>query len=199
MPTAERKRPWYLVMALLGALGLGAHGASNGWVLMTLYREDIDPTQFARAVADEADRAAIVARFQTLVAALDAAKSRGWPMGVALLLLGSAVAVFAMRALAGSPGARAALVQLVVAHAALDVAHHRILSDVERAEITAFGALQYAQASRDSYEPALARAPTSLAFFLGLRLASGVLIVVALTRRRSRDFFDAMAAAVEER
>ena len=31
MVSAERKRPWYLVLALLGALALGTAGAFQGW------------------------------------------------------------------------------------------------------------------------------------------------------------------------
>jgi hypothetical protein len=200
MPTAERKRPWYLVMALLGALALGAYGAANGWFLMMLYREDLDPAQFMRGIVDEADRAAVASRFQTLVAALDAAKGRGWPLGVAMLVVGCAVVVFSMRALGGSPGARAALVQLAVVQGGLDAAQNRALREVELAKVAFSQAEQYAQVHEALYSPIPpSQAASVLAVFLWLRLATGALVVVALTRRRSRAFYEAMSTAVEER
>src|SRR5258708_34261957 len=122
MPVAERKRPWYLVLALLGALALGTTGACSGWTTVAVYREPIDPTFASEGISDEADRVAVVTRVQTYLQTLDAAKRRGWPIGVATLLLGSAVFVFAMRALGGNGGARAALIQGVLAQAGVSAA-----------------------------------------------------------------------------
>jgi hypothetical protein len=203
MPTAERKRPWYLVMALLGALALGAYGASNGWVLMNLYREDLDVAQATKGLAEEADRLAVGSRFQALLVAIDAAKGRGWPLGIAMLLVGSAVVVFTMRALGGSAGARAVLVQLVFAQAGLDATHHWVLRDVERAILAYQEAQLYAQYHEPFYAQNLSAQPgrveTALLIPLALRVAGAALIVVALTRRRSRAFYEAVAATVEER
>ncbi len=207
MATAERKRPWYLVSALLGALALGAYGASGGWTLMTFYRETIDPAQVGQAIANEADRVAVVERVRALLTILDADKSRGWPLAVAAMILGSAVTVFAIRALGGSRAARTALMQLVIAQAGLDAASHWLLRDVERAEIAVGEAVEFARqhatADRARAEELVnVRAISTrvvVPVFLGLRLLGSVLVVVALTRRRSRDFFDAMAGAIEER
>src|SRR5579863_1558979 len=131
MAASERKRPWYLVLALLGALASGAVGARAGCNTVTLYRESVDLTLAGEGIADEADRAAVVARGEAYVRAFDAAKARGWPLGVATLLLGGATLFFAMRTMAGSGGARAALVQLVVAQAAVNMASHWLLQDVD--------------------------------------------------------------------
>lgn len=205
MATTERKRPWYLVLALLGALALGTSTASSGWKLISLYRERIDPVQAGRGVADEAERAVVVSRFEAFIRALDAEKSRGWPIGVGALVLGTAVTIFSMRALGGSRGARAALVQLLVAQAGLDVASHFLLRDVEQAEMAAGIAIDFARGHEAFANPTRAEEEASvlarlaIPVFLGLRTLGSALVVLALTRRRSRDFFDAMAAAVEER
>src|SRR5271166_784228 len=102
---AERKRPWYLVLALLGALALGMTGACNGWAAWTLYHEPVDVTLAGQGISDPADRAAVESRVDAYVHTLDAAKSRGWPVAVATLLLGSAMVIFSMRALGASGGA----------------------------------------------------------------------------------------------
>src|ERR1700760_3190551 len=117
MVVSTRKRPWFLVLALFGALALGSAGAFQGWATYITYHDPIDISSVGSDISDEADRAAIVARAHTFVQTIDNAQARMWPVGVASLLLGSAMFVFAMRALGGSPGARVALVQLVIAQA----------------------------------------------------------------------------------
>jgi hypothetical protein len=195
MAASERKRPWYLVLSLLAALAFGANGARSAWAMMMLYHEPIDPSMAGHGIADEADRAAVVARVEAYVHAIDAAKSRGWPLSVARLLVGVATLFFAMRAMAGSRGARTALVQLVLAQAALAVAGHWLLRDVDEAELRWIEAQQAASRERVPEEMLHAAEIGVVALHL---LGSG-LIVFGLTRRRSRDFFESAAAAVGER
>jgi hypothetical protein len=205
---AERKRPWYLVLALLCALALGTTAARKGWGTIALYREPVDTSLVGEGVADPADRAAVEASAQAFVLAIDGAKSRGWPIAVATLLLGGAMIVFSMRALGGSAGARAALVQIVVAQAGLNAAGYWLLRDVQNAEVAVGVARQVATIHENVTDHerademlratrASARIVNPLALFLGT-LASA-LVVVALTRRRSRDFFEGATPAVEER
>ncbi|MDP9149865.1 MAG: hypothetical protein M3O36_08015 [Myxococcota bacterium] len=208
MPAAERKRPWYLVLALMGALALGMTGACSGWSTMTLYREPIDSSLAAQGIADEADRAAVSSRVDAYVRTLDGAKARGWPLGVASLLVGGAIVILAMRALGGSGGARTALVQLVVAQAGLNAASFWLMRDVFDADLRVFEARQAAEIhERVPEKPrademsrttaAMLRAANPIAVVL--RTIGSALVVVALTRRRSRAFFDPSAAALEER
>ncbi len=205
---AERKRPWYLVLALLGALALGMTGACNGWAAVTLYREPIDVSLSGQGIPDPADRAAVEARVDSLVRTLDGAKSRGWPIALAGLLLGSAMVMFSMRALGGSRGARALLVQLAVAQGGLNGASYWLLRDVMDANTRWLEASEIAEVHER--EPDRSRADERLRATMvlvrarnpiGLVLSTlgSVLVVVALTRRRSREFFDAAAAAIEER
>jgi hypothetical protein len=186
---AERKRPLYLFLALLGALALGMTAARNGWGTIMAYREPVDVSLIAQGVADPTDRAAVESSALAYVHALDAAKPRGWPLAVGTLLLGAALIVFSMRALGGSGGARAALVQLVVAQAGVNVAGYWLLRDVLEAEAGVRVARGMTVAFARVWEP----------FMLVLSMLSSALVVVALTRRRTREFFEAGAAAFEER
>jgi hypothetical protein len=205
---AERKRPWYLVLALLGALALGSTGACNGWAAVNAYREPVDLTLYGEGISDAADRAAVEARVDAFVHTLDAAKSRGWPMAVASLLLGGAMVMFAMRALGGSRGARSVLVQLVVAQGGLNLASYWVLRDVMEADTRYQEARQVAYAhdriadraeADDALRATLAIVRIKNPVGLVLSALGSALVVVALTRQRSRDFFDAASTALEER
>jgi hypothetical protein len=208
MAAIERKRPWYLVLGLLAAIAFGVVGARSGWGTVTLYHEPINPSLAVQGIANEADRAVVVARVETYLNALDAAKSRGWPLGVATLLLGVATLFFAMRALGGSAGARAALVQLMVAQAGLNIVSHVLLHDVLDADLRVLEASETASIHEQGLDKprademirtteAMLRVASPIV--LALQLLGSALIVVALTRRRSREFFDPPAAAVRER
>lgn len=201
----ERKRPWYLVLALLGALALGTTGAYRGWVQVAAYHAVVDPSAIGEGIVDEHERAVVEARLEAVVHALDQAKSRGWPLGVAMLLLGGAMVFMSLRAIGGSGGARVALVQLALAQAGVTAANHFLLQGVNDAEAR----LQEARAVADEHALGLpvdgAALPTASmwraaeSMFLVLRSIGSALVVIGLTRRKSRDFFDAAAAAIEER
>jgi hypothetical protein len=202
---AERKRPWYLVVALLGALALGTTGAYAGWNAAALYFVSVDPSTAGEGIADAHDRELVVSRAQAELGVLDAQKARGWPIAVATLLLGGATLVFAMRALGGSRGARAALVQLVLAQAAVGVASHYLLRDVFEADLLWLAAKESAEehaagASHDRVPlPSASVLRAASTMILVLRTLGSALVVVGLTRLRSRAYFDETAAALEER
>ena len=189
MAAKERKRPWYLVLALLGALTLGTLGASVGWSRVLLYRDAIDVSVEGIGIADEAQRKLVVQRAQECIAALDAAKSRGWPLAVASLLLGSAILVFGVRTLGGSSGARTALVQLVIAQATVNAADYYLMRGAWNAQQRLYEAKQAAT----THVEVNSFAATALS-----TLASA-LVVFGLTRPRSRRSLDAVAGPVEGR
>ena len=202
-----RKRPWYLLVALLGALALGTAGAFQGWTTYVAYHDTIETSGVGRDIADEGERAAVVARVQAYVQTLDAAKSRAWPLGVATLLLGSAMFVFAMRALGGNGSARMVLVQLVVAQAGVNAASYWLLRDVFEADLRVHEATDAAEShdrvpERDRAEVLRAAEKMRRAGYpiaIALDTLTSALIVFGLTRRRSREFFDAAAKALQER
>lgn len=189
MAAKERKRPWYLVLALLGALTLGTLGASLGWSRVLLYREAIDVTAEGIGIANEAQRRLVVARAQECIAALDAAKSRGWPLAVASLLVGSAVLIFGVRTLGGSGSARTALVQLMIAQAGINAADYYLMRDAWNAQQRLYEAKQAATTHVEVNSFTL----TALSTF------ASALVIFGLTRPRSREFLDAVAGPIEER
>jgi hypothetical protein len=189
MAAKERKRPWYLVLALLGALTLGTFGASVGWSRVLLYRDAIDVSAEGLGIADEAQRKLVVRRVQECLEALDAAKSRGWPLAVASLLLGTAILVFGVRTLGGSSSARTALVQLVIAQASVNAADYTLMHGAWNAQQRLSEAKQAATAHIEMN----ALAATAFSTF------ASALIVFGLTRQRSRQFLDAVTGPVEER
>jgi hypothetical protein len=208
MAAAQRKRPWYLVLALVGAMALGATGACSGWSTVLLYRESVDPSLIGSRIPDEADRTAVVSRFEAYVHALDRAKSRGWPLAVATLLLGTAVLAAAMRALAGNSGARSALIQLVIAQATINGVSYALLRDVLEARVRLLEADKSAdlhasvgdRPKADEQARAYARVlRAATPFEFGMYTLGSALIVLALTRRRSRELLDSPKEAMGER
>jgi hypothetical protein len=206
MAAQPPKRPWYLVVALSLALGLGMTNACGGTKLFALYRAPADAIAASRAMHDIAaddDRAAVQARFDAYIASLDAAKNRGWPLAVALLILGSATVFFSMRAMGGSGSGRTALLQLIVVQAALAPAEPWLLRDVDEAETRLNEASQSARARSGAASAleidveafaALARGPVGLVLYT----LGSAFVLVGLTRRRSRAYFEGAAEAVEE-
>jgi hypothetical protein len=161
-----------------------------------LYREHIDTSMAGQGIVDEGDRAAVVARAEAYVQTLDAAKSRGWPLGVATLLLGMSTLFFAIRALGGNGGARTALVQLLLVQAGVVAGSYWLLRDVRHAELRWLEA-RHAADGHEHVPEEMLHAVASVA--LALQMLGSALTVVGLTRRRSRDFFESAAAAVGER
>jgi hypothetical protein len=201
-----------LVVALSVALALGMMGAYGGCGTFTFYRAPSAAVAASAAathgIEDDADRTAVSARFDAYIEALDAAKARGWPLSVATLLVGCAVIVVAMRAIGGSRNGRAALMQLVFVQAGLTAAGAWLMRDVEAAELRFQQARQAAFIHESNLEKREADHYTRMwerlssawtPVEVALRTLGSAFVLVALTRRRSRDFFDAAAAAIEER
>jgi hypothetical protein len=210
MPT-ERKRPLYVVLALLAALVLGTTGASSAWTLIVRYREGLGPAEAGQFVSDEADRAAVVARSDAYLRVLDAARPRGWPIAVAMLILGTGVLVTSVRTLGGRPGARPVLLQLVVAQAALGALSYWLLADVGEAELRWDAAVHAAdvherlpEQQQHEYAEEVVRLGVKLIRLrprveLTLGTITSLFVVLALTRRRAREFFDASSEAFGRR
>jgi hypothetical protein len=206
MAVAQRKRPMYLVFALLGALALGVTGSYRGCDEVTLYRTPVDASLLTQGIADEAYRALVAARFQAYLQAFDAAKARGFPLAVAGLLLGAALVFAAMRALGGN-GARSALVQLVIAQAGVNAASYWLLRDVSEAELRldearwTVASHQHIPDRRQADDEVRKGARVLRAahpITLAMRTLGSALVVVALTRRRTRALLDAPTEAVKD-
>jgi len=205
MPAVPRRRPWYLALAVLGAIGLGATGACDGWRMVALYHEPIDASFATQRISDASDRAAIVAQSQHYLQVLDAAKSRGWPFAVAALVLGMAMVVASVRTLRGSNVARLALIQLVIAQAAVHVIGYLVLRDVffadDGLDQDVFAAqLRIEGADRPRSDELAAKAiRVRRGIVRGVSSVGSLLIVFALTRKRAREHLDSANTAVGER
>jgi hypothetical protein len=195
------KKPWYLVLALFFALAAGTSSACEGYNVVAFFHADaVDPAD--SSIVEEGqtpgDRAILQQRLSDEVATLGKARGRVFPLGVAALLVGIAMVVVAMRSMAGQTGAHKLLVQLVVFEAALRIGTYALESDV-RACDRALNAARFdvrlrqrvpedeaaklgpiGEAALTIYEPV----------HLGLGTLGSALVVLALTRRRSRAFFE---------
>jgi hypothetical protein len=209
MPAAEPhqpKRPWYLVAALLAALTFGVGGGCEGYTNVELLRNAVtDPPPHGT----DADRESVESARERLHTAMDEDKSRVFPVSIAMLLLGVTTMLFALRAMAGRAGAREVLIQLVIAQAGLNLAAYPLLSSTRNARLD----LEDAHAIGDAHE-AMPDAPPEAERFMRLEIVvlrwraplslalhtlGAAFIVIALTRQRSRQFFEAASnPAIEQ-
>lgn len=200
---AERpRRPRYLVVALSFAMAIGAGCWTEGCDKLGFYRGEADPRQAINAqIADAEDRARADALYTRFTEIADHAHDRAVPMSAAMFVLGVALLTLAARGLAGRTNTRSALVQVVVAQALVVGANYFVMRDVRSAELDwqidgtltqqrhALPPEKFAQTA-DALESARRWGPPS---WLVMRTIMSGLIVFALTRPRSRAFFEARA------
>jgi hypothetical protein len=203
------KRPWYLVAALVAGWVLGANAMNDGCNAIAFYRgEHVDVKAPADAITDVEARANVITMSERYFATVDAAKKRHLPIGVALLLLGAAMVMLSARAMSGRPGARGGLVQVTIVRGALVIASYFIMADERRAGVDLVQAQVIASQHEahpdkqvleiaDRMTPVIVGAYPVVALVLS-SLAS-VFVVIALTRARSREFFEAAAGSLSER
>jgi hypothetical protein len=167
---------------LLGALALMAGGS-----VITFYKQDADEIRQAldhdeERVPDPEERVLFRARTERLEDVRDRAKRREFPLGVAVLLIGGAMVATSARAMSGREGARFALVQVTLARAALAILGFFLTPDVRAAEFAVASVFGYASITKTVFET-----------------AACLLVVLALTRPRSRAFFRAAEGSLWER
>lgn len=198
--SAPRKRPWYLVVALVIASVFGATSFLEGCGLLTYYRTtSVDLSGPVREIDDEADRAAAQAALDHYVEALDQDKPRMFPLGAAELLLGLALFALAAGAMAGRSGARTALVQVVLVQSVVVVLMFFLGARVRAANRDLELVKRGHDMRKDGTDAALVDdtismtkkiAPVIEYGTLGARTLVAVLVLVALTRKRSRAYFE---------
>lgn len=185
-PRGRLQRPWYLVVALVVAWLLGALALMAGGSVITFYKQDASELQQAldrdeEHVPDQ-ERVLYRERTERLDDVHDRAKRREFPLGVAALLLGGAMVAMSARAMSGRDGARGALVQVTLARAVLSVTGFLITPDVRAAEFAVASLYGYASIGKMIFET-----------------TACLLVVIALTRPRSRAFFRAAEGSLWER
>jgi hypothetical protein len=202
---AQPKRPRYLVAALALALAFGVECWTFGYARLSFYR--YGPTQDATLgtpIAQEDSRARVEAAYTRFLDAADDAKRRSVPLAAANFVLGAALLALAARGLSRRPSARGALVQVVVVQAAVAVGGYlatKAMRDAEMAWIFEISLAKQPVTPETAEALPLVRSIQHVlvpAWLVVRTLASG-LIVLALTRPRSRAFFEAAADPLSER
>jgi hypothetical protein len=203
-PPARAARPRYLVVALVTALIFGAGCWTSGCAQLQVYRglEKAGPNASAHAlIRDDQERAHVEALYKRYLDASDDARSKGIPLAAATFVLGAALLALASRALAGKTNARMALMQVVAVQAIVGTTHFYAMRDATNAELDWWlaGNLAYKRQTARPEEYAKwapiyhARRRYEEPTVLVLRVVASVLVLFALTQRRSREFFEAAA------
>jgi len=195
------RRPWYLVLALLICSGLGACGSTSGWGTIEIFRGAPFDNR-ARDFTREDDSKAVAAAGDRMLAAMEEERPKAFPLAAGDLVLGIAMFVLAAAAMTGRGGARRALVQIMLAQTALVVATF-VLTPLSRHTQVDWAVAQEAaklvesgqtQDQVDRAIPAIRVLYGAIAIaFLVVRSVVAALVVVALTRRRAREFYEAQA------
>jgi hypothetical protein len=202
------RRPRYLVVALVAALVFGAGCWTEGCGRLAFFRGERDHhASMTSSIRDDLDRAQAEGLYQRFVDVADMSRGRAVPMAAATFVLGAALLALAARGLAGKSNTRSALMQVVAAQAIVVVASYF----VTRAMFDAEADWQYETAlihqrermPPDQYAQAVPMLRAMRRWtppgWLVVRTLASALIVVALSRPRSRDFFEAAARPVSER
>ncbi|WP_394843717.1 hypothetical protein LZC95_42540 [Pendulispora brunnea] len=209
-PTAQGpRRPWYLMTALVLAWIFGAMGFVQGCTTIVVLRgEGPTPEEHTEMIQSNEQRAQASRAAENYYSTMNNARSRYFPLAVAGMLLGVVMVGCAARCMSGREGARAPLIQLVTAQAALVLLAHFLAADVRQASLNFENAMTVAR-MRDStqdqqtLESIVARLPRLLHMrdtgWLIVRSMLSGFIVIALTRSRSREFFEAANGRFSER
>lgn len=201
-PAGRARRPRYLVVALALSLFIGAGLWTEGCSTLAFYRGETDYKAVLDArIHDEANRARADERYEHFTEVIDAARNRVIPFSAAIFVLGTTMLVLSALALGGR-NTRHALVQVVGVQAAVILAQYYATKDVRMAkldwQLEGVRIQQQEALSPEEYEkvaPGLESARVVYGpLVLFLQTSASGLILLALTRRRSREFFDITAA-----
>lgn len=203
-----RRRPRYLVVALIAALVFGAGCWTEGCNRLAFFRGERDHgAALNQSISDEADRAQAESLYQRFVETAESARDRAVPMAAATFVLGAALLALAARGLAGRSNTRSALMQVVAAQAIVVGATYFVTRDMRNAEDDwQYQSALYHQRERIPPDQYAEVVPTIHAMrrwappgWLAFRTLASALILLALSRPRSREFFEAAARPVSDR
>lgn len=199
-----RQRPWYLVAAMVLAFFAGAQGMTTGCSNAMFLREGRVPdvaaaAQAAKSGLDVMDFAALIRAAE--LSSMFAHRHVAFPLGIAEAMLGGLMVLASGMAMGGRKGARSLAIQALAANALFAIAAFTLTRGMRAGWIEvvtrAAEALPPGSPQRGAFANGQALVWVTrikLGFFDLGPLALGLL---ALTRARTRSFFDAVARAVE--
>lgn len=206
--TATPTRPRYLAVALVLALVFGAGCWTEGCKQLSFYRgERAHHVAMNESVTDAADREHVESVYQRFVEISDAQRGRGVPLAAATFVLGAALLALASRGLGGKGNTRSALMQVVGAQAIVVALTYFAMRDTRNAELDwdMERTLVHERATKPAEQVEQVVVPSLRVFrryapggWLALRTLASALILLALSRPRSRAFFEASAQQVPE-
>ena len=202
------KKPRYLLVALIMALVFGAGCWTEGCGRLAFYRGERDQAQALNAsIKSDVDRTRAEALYHRFTEVADEARARAIPIAAATFVLGAALLALAARGLAGKTNTRSPLVQVVIVQAVVVAFSYFMTRDVRNAEldweIERTLISQHETLPPDQYEQVVpmmhSMRVVGVPGWLIVRTLASALIVFALTRQRSREFFEAAGNTVSER
>lgn len=185
-----------LVMALLFGAGCWTEGCGT----LAFYRGDTDVlAEQNQRIQDDEDRARVEGLYQHYLDAANDGRGRAIPFAAGIFVLGAALLALGARGLAGKANTRSALMQVVAAQAIVVAASFFVNKEVRYAQdawrFEQMIAQQHEKMAPDQFERSL---PTFRAMrrwmpgtWLTIRSVASVFILIALSRQRSREFFEA--------
>lgn len=200
--SSPNKRPRYVLAALALCFALGTGGWVGGCEAIAYYHSDPAAARFNAPLKDESVRPRLDAATDQWRAARDTGKKHAFPLGVAAFVLGAAILSLAARGLAGKPGGRSALVQVVSVQAVLAMVTFGATNEIRWAEreVEVVNAMGNAPPSpsheeRDRQERMMRGILTLFSpAALGARTLLALFVVFALTRPRAREHLEPAGA-----
>lgn len=200
-PLRSKLRPWYLIAAMMLTWFVGVQGMNEGFTVAAFLRSGTLPagpaaSSGALTMADLKQVAAI----EQLRALLNHVHLM-FPLSVAELILAGFLVVASGLAMSGRRGARSLALQAIAANALLAVGTFVLTSGVRAAYIA--GVVHAVQSvDLQPEERAILSNPQFYHWVLGLKLViwdlgTLALGVLALTRARTKVFFEAVARAAK--
>lgn len=201
-----RKRPWYLVVALVLVSLAGVTAAADGCAIVGYYRGALPMEAPLADGISTADAQLIQEATEHLKSTLDQDRHVVFPMAIGGLVLGMAMFAFAAAAMAGRDGARRAVTQLVAVRAVVltvefmttrhvreadeELRRARTVADVRSAHSQQ---ADYVIAQQDAWQKRWGR--TLAVGAVTIKILAFGLVVLALTRQRTRAFYEAAGEA----
>ncbi|HEY4122938.1 MAG TPA: hypothetical protein VGM56_33970 [Byssovorax sp.] len=192
----KRLRPWYLVAAMVVTWFIGVQGLTDGLRVAAFLHHGVVPTAEDEATEDGAPpRPSAIPQLQAIADARDTT----FPLAVAEALLSGLLVVASGFAMSGRKGARSLAVQAIAVNALYLVAEYALTPGIRAAWVETFARTAEALPKPNDYAIFASRE-----FLwgldrarLGIHLGALGLGALALTRSRTKAFFDVVARAAE--